>query len=215
MICWLLFVVFPRWAAIWASALKRASSSCAWPHPCVRARGKWAQSDFGRSRDSSIKECLNTHSGGGARTLRSPPRRRRRRLRAAALPLRTLVVTGTAGQRAHVPPTAQDGMTARARFQAATSLHVEAFAYSSLAFLRSAPFRAIDLSGTSSLRMLGPLGTPVNRARTCAPELYSWCNFAVHHRSAPATRGCTGGAAVPSPPVLQPHGRGTSSPLCG
>ncbi|KAJ1626444.1 hypothetical protein T492DRAFT_1032604 [Pavlovales sp. CCMP2436] len=33
MICWLLFVVFPRWAAIGASALKRASSSCAWPRP--------------------------------------------------------------------------------------------------------------------------------------------------------------------------------------
>ncbi|KAJ1623169.1 hypothetical protein T492DRAFT_884003 [Pavlovales sp. CCMP2436] len=59
-------------------------------------------------------------------------------------PVRALVATGTAGQRAHVPPTAQDGirMTARARFRAATSLHVEAFAYSSLAFLRSAPFRA-------------------------------------------------------------------------
>jgi len=35
MICWLLFVVFPRWAAIGASALKRASSSCAWPRAAI------------------------------------------------------------------------------------------------------------------------------------------------------------------------------------
>ncbi|KAJ1627792.1 hypothetical protein T492DRAFT_908982 [Pavlovales sp. CCMP2436] len=37
MICWLLFVVFPRWAAIGASALKRASSSCAWPRAAIAA----------------------------------------------------------------------------------------------------------------------------------------------------------------------------------
>ncbi|KAJ1622437.1 hypothetical protein T492DRAFT_1062527 [Pavlovales sp. CCMP2436] len=35
MICWLLFVVLPRWAAIGASALKRASSSCAWPSAAI------------------------------------------------------------------------------------------------------------------------------------------------------------------------------------
>ncbi|KAJ1630061.1 hypothetical protein T492DRAFT_1005922 [Pavlovales sp. CCMP2436] len=35
MICWLLFVVFPRWAAIGASALKRASSSCAWSRAAI------------------------------------------------------------------------------------------------------------------------------------------------------------------------------------
>ncbi|KAJ1634045.1 hypothetical protein T492DRAFT_976914 [Pavlovales sp. CCMP2436] len=35
MICWLLFVVFPRWAAIGASALKRASNSCAWPRAAI------------------------------------------------------------------------------------------------------------------------------------------------------------------------------------
>ncbi|KAJ1632419.1 hypothetical protein T492DRAFT_868283 [Pavlovales sp. CCMP2436] len=35
MICWLLFVVFPSWAAIGASALKRASSSCAWPRAAI------------------------------------------------------------------------------------------------------------------------------------------------------------------------------------
>ncbi|KAJ1618444.1 hypothetical protein T492DRAFT_1092530 [Pavlovales sp. CCMP2436] len=35
MICWLLFVVFPHWAAIGASALKRASSSCAWPRAAI------------------------------------------------------------------------------------------------------------------------------------------------------------------------------------
>ncbi|KAJ1635127.1 hypothetical protein T492DRAFT_968266 [Pavlovales sp. CCMP2436] len=35
MICWLLFVVFPRWAAIGASALKRASSSCTWPRAAI------------------------------------------------------------------------------------------------------------------------------------------------------------------------------------
>ncbi|KAJ1617086.1 hypothetical protein T492DRAFT_1102392, partial [Pavlovales sp. CCMP2436] len=33
--CWVLFVVFPRWAAIGASALKRASSSCAWPRAAI------------------------------------------------------------------------------------------------------------------------------------------------------------------------------------
>ncbi|KAJ1627776.1 hypothetical protein T492DRAFT_1022333, partial [Pavlovales sp. CCMP2436] len=31
----LLFVVFPRWVAIGASALKRASSSCAWPRAAI------------------------------------------------------------------------------------------------------------------------------------------------------------------------------------
>ncbi|KAJ1622716.1 hypothetical protein T492DRAFT_1060285 [Pavlovales sp. CCMP2436] len=35
MICWLMFVVFPRWAAIGVSALKRASSSCAWPRAAI------------------------------------------------------------------------------------------------------------------------------------------------------------------------------------
>jgi hypothetical protein len=35
MICWLLCVVYPRWAAIGASELKRASSSCAWPRAAI------------------------------------------------------------------------------------------------------------------------------------------------------------------------------------
>jgi hypothetical protein len=77
---------------------------------------------------------------------------------------------------------------------------------------------------------VGHAGTPGDprepRAHLCtrgaAPDLcvlvaqlHSWCNFAVPPRFAPAARGCAGGAAVPSPPRLQPHGRGASSPLCG
>jgi hypothetical protein len=35
MICWLMCVMYPRWAAIGASELRRASSSCAWPRAAI------------------------------------------------------------------------------------------------------------------------------------------------------------------------------------
>ncbi|KAJ1616271.1 hypothetical protein T492DRAFT_895832 [Pavlovales sp. CCMP2436] len=64
-------------------------------------------------------------SGGGARTPRSPLRRRRRRLRAEAPPC-TSPGRHRDDRATERKDGAQDGMTARARFQAATSLRVEA-----------------------------------------------------------------------------------------